>query len=112
MYLEAKDLVIHGHQANHNGRIKLAEIQYFNECVVMFNEKATYFWVAHVNWYLEHPCKIWYGTPIEVWSTVISPTASLIPVQSIKSRVVYTKCTRNFGRRLVNDTVFVVSPVT
>lgn len=97
-----------------SSRVELAEIQYFSECVVKLGDhsQAKSFWVACVNyWYLEHPCKVWYGNPVEVWSTVPSPVISFIPVKNILSRLVYAKCTRDFGRMLVNDTVFVVTPL-
>ena len=99
--------------ANRDTRLELAEIQYFSECVVLLNgcPGSNLIWVACVNWYLEHPCKLWYGNPIQVWSTVLSPVTSLIPISNIKSRVVYSKISRDFGRRLVNDTVYVISPL-
>lgn len=93
--------------------LELAEIQYFSECAVVLNDqgRTISLWVACVNWYLEHPCKLWYGNPVEVWTTVHSPVTSLIPVKHIKSRLVYAKCRRDFGRRLLNDSVYVISPL-
>ncbi len=64
--------------------IHLAEIEYFLECTCM------------VGW---HPCKLWYGNPVQVWTTVKSP--------SIKSRVVYSRCIETFG----NLSVYVVAPL-
>lgn len=94
--------------------IRLAEIQYFVECVaVPDKEKAKPInqCFACVSWFMEHPCKLWYGNPVQVWTTVTSPGLFLIPVVSIMSRVVYTKCTRDFGRHIFNDTVYVVVPL-
>ena len=59
---------------------------------------------------MEHPCKDWYGHPVQVWTTT-SSGSFLIPVKSIKSRVVHVKHTRNFGSSLSNDTVYVVIPL-
>ncbi len=94
--------------------IGLAEIQYFMECVAIPNNdhtQAVKLWIACVNWFQEHPCKVWYGNPVQVWTTVSTPGSFLVPVRSIKSRLVYVKCTRDFGTVLVNDTVYVVVPL-
>lgn len=97
-----------------NHSIELAEIEYFFQYNVLQSNhsQAQTFWVAVVNWYLEHPCRVWYGNPVQVWTTVNSPVTSYISVKSIKSRLIYTKCTRDFGTMLVNDTVYVITPLT
>ncbi len=64
-----------------------------------------------MHWILEHPYKQWYGHPTQVWTTVESPTEHFIPVNKIKSRTVYVKCTQDFGQQLLGDTVFVVVPL-
>lgn len=87
-------------------QIELAEILYFLECTAITSDnKSVTLWVACIKWYMEHPCKSWYGHPVEVWTATSSPGSFLIPVTSISSRVVYVKHTRNFGRSLSNDTV-------
>ena len=94
-------------------RIELAEIEYFIECVAIPDNSPTApkkVWFAYVNWFLEHPCKVWFGHPVQVWTTVRC-RSSFIPVSSIKSRVVYVKCTRSFGQTLINDTVYVIVPL-
>ena len=99
----------------HRGRerIELAEILYFLECVAITPDtnRSITLWTACVKWYMEHPCKDWYGHPVQVWTTTSSPGSFLIPVKSINSRVVHVKHTRNFGSSLSNDTVYVVIPL-
>ena len=60
---------------------------------------------------MEHPCKTWYGNPVEVWTTTSSPGSFLIPVRNISSRVVHVKNTRKFGHSLSEDTVYIVVPL-
>ena len=93
-------------------RIELAEILYFVECIVITAEnKVSKMWTACIKWYVEHPCKARYGHPVEVWTTNCSLGSFLIPVRHISSRVVHEKCTRDFGRSLANDAVYVVVPL-
>ena len=84
-----------------DGRIELVDVLYFIECVVSQRDgvsaKHTKIWCACVNRYFEHPCKLWYGSPVQVWTTLTAPNCFVIPVSSIKSRLVYVKCNRDFG---------------
>ena len=69
-------------------------------------------WFAAIRTLMEHPCKVWYGNPVEVWSCVPSnPYISFVPIPSILSRVVYTKTKVDFGRVFCEDNVFVVTPL-
>ena len=93
-------------------QIELAEILCFLECIAITSDSRTVkLWTACIKWYMTHPCKVWYGHPVEVWTTTSSPGSFLIPVRNISSRVVHVKCTRDFGRSLTNDTVYVVVPL-
>ena len=97
---------------DHNTEPQLAEIECFFDCVVKSTtgpQLATITFV-HGYWLLEHPCKLWFGNPVQVWTTVTSPSPFLIPVRCIKSRVVYIKCKETFGR-LENDQVYVIVPL-
>ena len=95
------------------GRITLAEVLYYLECTAICNSgECTKMWFAYVSTFLEHPCKLWYGHPVQVWTTVKSPQMLLVPVYRVKSRVVYVKCKGNFGRGLSSDTVYVVVPLS
>ena len=76
----------------------------------MNDGKTVSVWIACVKWFMEHPCKVWYGNPVQVW-TITASGPFFIPVENIKSRVVYSKCTRDFGRILFNDTVYVIVPL-
>lgn len=71
------------------GRIELIEILYFIECVASQGDgvstKLTKIWCACVSRYFEHPCKLWFGHPVEVWTTLTAPE---FPVSSIKSHLV------------------------
>ena len=82
-------------------RVELAEIQL---------SKTVTLWVACVRIFLEHPCKVWFGHPVQVWTAVASPETYLIPVTNIVSRLVYTKCRRDFGATK-DDLVYVVVPL-
>lgn len=122
--LMVSDFVIGSHRSRHaqsslvlskqNDSENLAEILYFAECVVVPNcqsAKHIQLWVAAVNWFMEHPCKVWFGNPAQVWCTAKYPGEFFIPVTSIKSRVVYTQSLVNFGRISGSDTVYVVVPL-
>ena len=50
--------------------------------------------------------KLWYGHPLHVWTATKSPRISVI------HRVAYVKYTRDFGRMLINDTVYVIVPLS
>ena len=93
-------------------RIKLAGILYFLDCVAITSDnRSVTLWAACIKWFMEHPCKEWYGHPVQVWTTTSSPGSFLIPVKSISSHVVHVKHTRNFGHSLSNDTVYVIIPL-
>ena len=100
--------------AEHKEKLVLAEIQFFIECVAVHSDlfQLGTLWVACLDLYLEHPCKVWYGNPVQVWSTVFSPDTFFVPVKNIKSRVIYAQCRKNFGTMLVNDHVYVVTPLS
>lgn len=93
--------------------VGLAQIEYFAECVAISNSsnQPTRYWVAAVLWFMEHPCRVWFGSPVEVWCTASYPGTSFIPITNILSRVVYTKCTYSFGRLIGNDSVHIVIPL-
>ena len=76
----------------------LVEIKFFLECFVsQGSSNHSSHWVAAVNWFMDHPCKVWYGNPAQVWSTAQFPGYSYILVSDIVSRVVYTKSLCDFG---------------
>lgn len=93
----------------------LAEIIYFLECVVVpktgNNTLHNTHWVAAVHWFMDHPCKVWYGDPTQVWSTSHFPGHSYILVSDIITRIVYTKYACNFGRFIGTNTVYVIVPL-
>ena len=66
-------------------------------------------WVAAVSIYMAHNCKVWFGKPTQVWTTVTYPGYSFIPLTNIISRVFTT--TVNFGRLIGNDYVNIVVPL-
>ena len=97
--------------AKRSGDVCLAEVLFFVRCTVFTNEEHSYKWVAAVAWFIEHPCKVWFGSPCQVWSSATWPGFSFVSVQDIVSRVVHTKSTVNFGRFIGNQTVLVVVPL-
>lgn len=56
------------------------------------------FWIAVVSLYDEHPCKVWFGHPTEVWATSTVPDWYFIPVSYVISRVAYSETEVDFGR--------------
>ena len=107
-------LVLASH-ADDKSKVELAEILYFVKCTASLSNSASDYsvsslWFASIQTYLEHPCKVWFGNPVQVWTTVGSPETHLIPVTSITSRLVYTKCRIDFGR-IKNDLVYVIVPL-
>ena len=59
----------------------------------------------------EHPCHVWFGYPVEVWSTATKPDVHYIPITNIKSRVVHVEHSFDFGRIHGEQTVLVVVPI-
>ena len=92
--------------------VSLARIEFFAECSVMLKESnATHTsWLAAVSRFMEHPCRVWYGFPTQVWCTTAC-SLEFIPIDFIKSRVVYVNASLHFGRVIGTDTVFVVTPL-
>lgn len=68
-------------------------------------------WLAHINYFLEHPCRVWYGYPTEVWSKFESSESVFIPLFHVHSRVAYVSTNVNFGRIIGINSVYVVVPV-
>ena len=101
-------------QVQHSqGRITLAEVLYHLECTATCSSReCAQMWFAYVSTFLEHPCKLWYGHPVQVLTTVKCPQMLLIPVYKVKSHVVYVKCKGDFGRGLSSDIVYVVVPLS
>ena len=93
--------------------VALAEILFFIQCTAHLNEnnKNTQLWVAAVSWFMDHPCKHWFGNPVQVWSSASYPDVSFIPVTNIVSRVVYSKVLYTFGQVIGSDSVYVVVPL-
>lgn len=77
---------------------RLAQVQYFVECTVLTRVEREYVkkWFAVVSLFDHHQCKVWYGYPTEVWSTVSFDNYCIIPLSNIKCQVVYTKGLVNF----------------
>lgn len=96
-----------------NSRSELALVHHFAQCVIHHSQSSCteMFWLAAVSFFFEHPCKVWVGYPVEVWSTATKPDICYIPITKIESRVVYTKKSVDFGRIHGNQTVFVVVPI-
>ena len=96
-----------------NSEVGLAQILFFAECVAISKVDGhhTKLWVAAVSWFMDHPCKVWYGNPVQVWSAATFPGFSFIPVTNIISRVVYTKSVCNFGQLISRDNVYVIVPL-
>ena len=68
------------------------------------------FWFAAVPLFLDHPCRVWFGSPTEVWSRVTS--RDILPLSYILCRIAYASTSVNFGRVIGEDTVLVVVPLS
>ena len=55
---------------------------------------------------------MWYGNPVEVWSTVTSQDIIFIPLTFIKSRTAHITSFVNFGRVIGEDKVLVAVPLS
>ena len=88
----------------------LCEVQYFMKCKLAktFEDTShTVLWFPAVQLLMEHPCKVWFGHPVEVWSTAPATfDFTFILVSSIQSCVVYVKTTFNFGRVIRPDSIY------
>lgn len=91
----------------------LARIQNYLQCnfCTEVDSKLHSVWIAAVSYFYEHPCRSWFGFPVEVWSTETTPDIDLIPISYIKSRVVYAESSFNFGSVHGTQKVLVVSPI-
>ena len=119
------DYILAGHDSRHSHssfvfasydstlETGLAQVQFFLECTVVTRVEREYVkkWFAIVSLFDHHLCKVWYGYPTEVWSTVSFDNYCIIPLSNIKCRVVYTKALVNFGRVIGQDLVYIVSPL-
>lgn len=95
---------------------KVAEVQYYLQFHVKVNSsngtETRSFWFAAVSLFLEHPCRVWFGSPTEVWSRVTSRDILLLPLSHILCRTAYVSTSVNFGRVIGEDTVLVVVPLS
>ena len=77
--------------------ISLAEIRYFAECTFQHNSTdCGKVWIVALKWYMEHPCRVWYGHPAQVWSCTQRTEMDFIPFKCVKERCVYTKSVCKF----------------
>ena len=94
-------------------RISLAEVKYYGAISVVKSESESVefetltVWLAFVSWFEEHPCRVWYGTPTQVWCTT-SLCSQFIPITNIRC---CSKTSVNFGRYVGTDSVYVATPI-
>lgn len=106
--------VIMAQTINKSG-ILLADIHYFLKCDVRIreNDEIRYqsFWLVAISFYYPHECKVWFGSPTEVWSAITRPDIEFLPLSHIRSRVSYSKQDINFGRLIGTDSVLIITPL-
>ena len=91
---------------------RLAEIQYFARCTIKDGDLETsHVWLAAVCFFPVHQCKVWYGSPTEVWGGITDTDVHYIPLTEIENRVTFTKCSTNFGQHIGIDNVIVATPL-
>ena len=89
--------------------LRVAEIQYFFSFDVDVCQTGLQtFDYAALCFYFPHECKVWFGYPTEVWSCVTCPDVCFIPIDHLKA---YSKQKVNFGRRIGEDSVLIISPL-
>ena len=75
-----------------SSEITLAELYYFTECtftVVGPTNDCHCLCVAALKWYMDHPCRVWYGHPTQVWSCTQCTELDFIPVSYTTTHCVY-----------------------
>ena len=92
-------------------REKLAEIQYFTKCTVKCGNSSKYIWLAAVCLFPDHQCKVWYGSPTEVYGGLPDTDIHFLPVNEIQNRVTFTRKSENFGQYIGIDNVIIVTPL-
>ena len=95
-----------------SNEICLTEVQFY-ACISVVKQSSSsteIIWLAFVSWYETHPCCVWFGSPVEVWSTS-SIQSQFIPISNIKSCSVYVKASVKFGRIVGTQTVIVATPI-
>lgn len=94
---------------------KLARVNYYAKISYVIKGRkhntTSTVWMAFVNVLLEHPYKVWFGYPTEVWTNLESSQSHFILISSFKSRVVYTLTEYNFGRSIGTNGVLISVPV-
>lgn len=87
------------------------------QCTVLVTDPLTDESTTHRHWlvqcspYMSHPCKPWYGSPTQVWATVLTDDWDYFMLNQINSRVVFLETKVNFGRVIGEDNVLVVTPI-
>ena len=56
-----------------NNSICLAEIVFFLHCTTISNDTngRTTKWIDAVKWFMDHPCRVWFGNPTQVYVTLV-----------------------------------------
>lgn len=90
---------------------KLAEIQHFARCTIKLGDQIKLVWLVAVSLFPEHSCRVWFGSPTEVWGGVPDSDIHYMPLSALQNRVTFSKCTYNFGRVIGTDKVMVITPL-
>lgn len=83
--------------------VTLVEVHYYSECLFRLNatpESETQnhsLWVMAAERFMQHPCRVWFGSPSQVWS-FDKHSLHFFAISSFVSRVVHIKATVDFGR--------------
>ena len=95
---------------------KLAVVHYYLKLDVLESKAASdlckvkqnvCIWFAAVSFYIQHQCRVWFGSPIEVWSSTTASEIAFIPISCIKCRVAYSRRQVDFGKVLGTETVMI-----
>ena len=67
---------------------RLAQIEELLECIISYSDDHNEIvkeriYLTYVHWYIPHECRVWFGSPVEVWSDMYTSSLSYIPIQNI-----------------------------
>ena len=70
-----------------NNQTQLVQVNCFLQCVVLqTNIPPQPLWLAAISNFESHPCSVWFGHPVQVWSCVVINEEHFLPISLIASR--------------------------
>ena len=89
-------------QALFSLKLLISHLHSYQKFTILLNQKtkngSKSVWIAAIQTYMEHTCKSWFGSPVQIWT--------FIPLSAIKSRVAYSRSKVDFGGIIGYETVY------